>query len=259
MILAAAFGPKALAIGSKLAKSVKAVKIGLAGASVAAYSWMFTWEFSVILIISLVIHEYGHVWAMRTIGIPTRGFYLIPFVGGAAVQERAFKSRLEEVFVSLAGPAFGLAQATLLYALFVVTGHPLLGAVTAWVAVLNLLNMVPITPLDGGRIVKCATLSIGSGIGMAVLLTGIIACVALMFWLKSWLIGLIALFSVFEFLFERRTHRFTPEPFLKRMPAGQVVWCLLAYALVTVALASVIYYCLSVPEARLALTILSDG
>ncbi len=259
MIIAAAFGPKLLVIGSKLAKSIKAVKIGLAGASLAAYSWMFTWEFSVILIISLVIHEYGHIWAMRTIGIPTRGFYLIPFVGGAAVQERAFRSRLEEHFVALAGPAFGLAQATLLYGLFVVTGHPLLGAAAAWVAVLNLVNMVPITPLDGGRIIKCATLSIGSGFGMAVLLSGIIACVVLMFWVKSWLIGLIALFSVFEFMFERRTHRFTPEPFLKRMPTGQIAWCLLSYVVVTVALAAVVYNCLTVPEARLALLILSDG
>ncbi len=258
-ILAAAFGPKFFAIGAKLFKSVKMVKAGLAGASVVAYSWLFSWEFAVIVIFSLVIHEYGHVWAMRAVGIPTRGFYLIPFVGGAAVPERAFASRLEEHFVAIAGPVFGLAQAVLLYGLFVTYQHPLLGAVAAWIAVLNLFNMIPITPLDGGRIVKSATMSVGSGIGMSVLMMGIFAAIVMMFWLRSWALALVVLFSLFEFMVERRTHRFTPDPYLKRMTPGQTGWCLSSYVVVVAALSLITYGCLSVPEARLALSILSDG
>lgn len=259
LVLTAAFAPKLIGIGGKLVKSVAAVKAGLAGASVVAYSWMFSWQFAVVLIVSLVIHEYGHVWAMRAVGVPTRGFYLIPFVGGAAVPERAFASRLEEHFVAIAGPVFGLAQAVLLYGLFIATGYPLFGAIAAWVAVLNLFNMIPISPLDGGRIVKSATMSVGSGLGMAVLLTGILAAVVGMIWLKSWILGLIVVFSVFELLFERRTHRFTPDPMRKRMTPGQVAGSLLSYVLVTVALGLIVYGCLSVPEARLALSLLQDG
>lgn len=258
-VLAAAIGPKLLAIGSKLAKSVKMVKAGLAGASVVAYSWLFSWEFAVIVIFSLVVHEYGHVWAMRAVGIPTRGFYLIPFVGGAAVPERAFASRLEEHFVAIAGPVFGLAQAVLLLALFLSLGYPLLGAVAAWVAVLNLFNMIPITPLDGGRMVKSATMSVGSGVGMTVLMCGVFAAVVLMFWLKSWVLALVALFSLFEFWVERRSHRFTPDPYLKRMTPAQTAWALGSYVLVTAALALVAYGCLSIPEARLALSLLQDS
>jgi Zn-dependent protease len=257
--LAAAFGPKILSIGSKLFKSVKMVKAGLAGASVVAYSWLFSWEFAVIVIFSLVIHEYGHVWAMRAAGIPTRGFYLIPFVGGAAVPERAFASRLEEHFVAIAGPVFGLAQAVLLYALFLYYQYPLLGAIAAWIAVLNLFNMIPITPLDGGRIVKCATMSVGSRLGMTVLMGGIFSATVLMFWLKSWTLALVVLFSLFEFMTERRSHRFTPDPYLKRMTPGQTAWCLGSYVVVVAALSLVAWGCLSVPEARLALSILSDG
>ena len=258
-ILAVAIGPKVFAIASKLFKSVKMVKAGLVGASVVAYSWLFSWQFAVILTISLVIHEYGHVWAMRTVGLPTRGFYLIPFVGGAAVPERAFASRLEETFVALAGPAFGLAQAVLIYGLYVVYQHPLLGAVAAWIAVLNLFNMIPITPLDGGRIIKSATMSFGSSIGMGVLIAGTIAAVALMFWLKSWALALVVLFSLFEFSVERRTHRYTPDPYLKRMTAAQTGWSLAAYLIVVIALSLITYGCLSIPEARLAMLILSDG
>ncbi len=259
LVLAAAFAPKLIGIGGKLVKSATAVKAGLAGASVLAYSWMFSWQFAVILIVSLVIHEYGHVWAMRTVGIPTRGFYLIPFVGGAAIPERAFASRLEETFVAIAGPVFGLIQAVLLYGLFVATGHPFFGAVAAWVAVLNLFNMIPISPLDGGRMIKAATMSVGSGLGMAVLLAGVLVAVAGMVWLKSWILGLVVVLSIFELLFERRTHRFTPDPYRKRMTPGQVVFSLVAYSLVTVALGLIVYGCLSVPEARLAMSLLQDG
>jgi Zn-dependent protease len=258
-ILAAAFGPKFFAIGSKLFKSVTMVKAGLAGASVVAYSWLFSWEFALIIIFSLVIHEYGHVWAMRAVGIPTKGFYLIPFVGGAAVPERAFASRLEEHFVAIAGPVFGLAQAVFLYGLFVVYEHPFMGAVAAWIAVLNLFNMIPITPLDGGRIVKSATMSVAPGVGMTVLMLGIFAAIALMFWLRSWVLALVVLVSMFEFMVERRTHRFTPDPYLKRMTPGQTGWCLASYVAVVAALALITYGCLSIPEARLAMTILSDG
>ena len=259
LILAAAFGPKFIAIGSKLFKSVKMVKAGLAGASVVAYSWMFSWEFAVIIIFSLVIHEYGHIWAMRAVGIPTKGFYLIPFVGGAAVPERAFASRLEEHFVAIAGPVFGLAQAALIYGLFVFYQHPFFGAVAAWIAVLNLFNMIPITPLDGGRIIKSATMSVAPGVGMTVLMLGIFAGIGMMFWLKSWVLGLVVLVSLFELMVERRTHRFTPDPYLKRMPPGQTAWCMLSYVVVVVALALITYGCLSIPEARLAMSILSDG
>lgn len=258
MVLAAAFGPKLVGIASKLTKSVKAVKAGLAGASVIAYSWLFSWEFALLLLMSLVIHEYGHVWAMRSVGIPTRGFYLIPFVGGAAVPERAFGSRLDELFVALAGPAFGLAQAALFYVLYVAYGHPLLGAAAGWVAVLNLVNLIPITPLDGGRIVKCATMSIGSRAGMSMLLAGILFAVLAMIALRSWMIGIIALFSLFEFMFERRTHRFTPDPYLKRMTSGQTVGGLAGYLVVMMALGMVVYGCLAIPEVSLAMSILQD-
>lgn len=259
IVLAAAFGPKLIGIGSKLAKSAKALKAGLAGASVIAYSWLFSWQFTAILLASLVIHEYGHVWAMRAVGIPTRGVYLIPFVGGAAVPERAFATRLEELFVALAGPVFGLAQAVLLYLLYVSYGHPLLGAAAGWVAVLNLVNMIPVTPLDGGRIVKCATMSIGSRTGMAMLLFGTTVTLLGMIALRSWMIGIIALFSLFEFLFERRTHRFTPDPYLKRMTPAQTVGGLAAYLLVTAALAMVVHGCMTIPEVALAMSILQDG
>ncbi|WP_352260335.1 hypothetical protein, partial [Psychrobacter sp. TB55-MNA-CIBAN-0194] len=71
-------------LGFKLLKSAKVVKVLFAGASVAAYSWLFSFEFALALIGCLVFHEYGHIRAMKHFGMKTKGIYLIPFVGGLA-------------------------------------------------------------------------------------------------------------------------------------------------------------------------------
>ena len=98
-----------------------------------------------------------------------------------------------------------------------------------------------------------------TGLYWAALTLGIFAGVALMFWLKSWVLALIVLISLVEFMVERRTHRFTPDPYLKRMTPGQTVWCLASYVAVVAALALITYGCLSIPEARLAMSVFSDG
>lgn len=70
-------------LGFKLLKSAKVVKALLAGASVAAYSWLFSLEFALALIACLMFHEYGHIRAMKYFGMKTKGIYLIPFMGGS--------------------------------------------------------------------------------------------------------------------------------------------------------------------------------
>ena len=74
-------------------KIFKSTKVLFAAGSFATYGFLFSWQFSMVLIITLVFHEYGHLWAMKRFGMRTKGIYLIPFVGGAAVSEEAFRSR----------------------------------------------------------------------------------------------------------------------------------------------------------------------
>jgi len=96
-----------LSLGLKLLKSAKAVKVLLVGASVAAYSWLFSIQFALLIILCLVIHEYGHIRAMKYFGMKTKGIYLIPFVGGAAVGESNLNTRWQNVVISIMGPVFG--------------------------------------------------------------------------------------------------------------------------------------------------------
>ena len=95
-------------LGLKLLKSAKVVKVLFAAGSLAAYSWLFSIEFAIALVLCLVFHEYGHIKAMKYFGLKTKGIYLIPFVGGLALSDDKINTRWQDVFISIMGPFFGL-------------------------------------------------------------------------------------------------------------------------------------------------------
>ena len=146
-------GPKILTIFGKLIKGLKFTKVGLAAASFGGYALLFSWKFALLLMIAVGFHESGHVWAMKKVGIKTKGFYFIPFIGGAAIAENDFKSQSDNVYMSIMGPVWGAILAWACLIPFYFTGNLLWIAAAGWMAFLNLFNMLPIHPLDGGRII----------------------------------------------------------------------------------------------------------
>jgi Zn-dependent protease len=165
----------ALKLGPKL------WKVALAGASVAAYSVLFTWQFAILLVLAILIHEWGHVFAMRRCGMPVKGVYLIPFVGGVAVGQAYMDNRLTEAQnyeIAMMGPVFGLGSCLALLVPFWLTGSEFWGASAAAVALVNLFNLLPIFPLDGGRVLRALFASAGQravliGMGGSLLLTAL--------------------------------------------------------------------------------------
>ena len=101
-------GGKLLTTFTKLAKSAKVVKISMATASVVTYSYLFTWQMALMLMVLLFIHEYGHIWAMKKSNMKVKGMYFIPFLGAAAVPDDNFPDRKAESFVAIMGPIWGL-------------------------------------------------------------------------------------------------------------------------------------------------------
>jgi Zn-dependent protease len=167
-------GPKLFSVLGKILKSAKAVKLGLAGASMATYSVIFSWKFALILMFMLFVHESGHIWAMKQYGIKTKGIYFLPFVGGAAVAEDAFPSRKAEMVTAIMGPVWGFGLAFVTAVCYMVTGNVLFAAASSWMAMINLFNLLPINPLDGGRIMKSIVFSISSGLGIVFMFIGLL-------------------------------------------------------------------------------------
>ena len=220
--LAAKLGSKLLASFAKLGtgalKAVKTANVGWAAASAATYSLLFSWKFALALMVQLFIHEYGHVHAMRRTGMRVRGLYFVPLLGAAAVTDDAFSSRRQQVYVALNGPLWGALASLAPAALWWWTGEGQWAAVTAWWALINLFNLLPITPLDGGRVMHAFSASYSSGLGVALSALGLAAAAALATALGFSLLWLVVALGAMELAGETqaragaRALRLLPEP-----------------------------------------------
>lgn len=184
-------------LGLKLLKSTKLILVAL---SFASYALLMGPFMALVFLVGLIIHEYGHVWAMQKCGIPTKGFYLIPFVGGVAIAERPFEKRWEEVFIAAMGPIFGLLAAPLCFVLGYIISGDLKASLLATkvVILLNLFNLLPVAPLDGGRIVRASLASINKNAGLIFLVGGVALASFLTIYLKSPMLFLITVMAAIE-------------------------------------------------------------
>jgi len=198
---------------------VKAGKLVLALASFAAYALLFTWQFAVIILGMLVIHEGGHLRCMKHYGMKTRGIYLIPLVGAAAVAEDNFPSRRAEATIALAGPLTGAVLAAGTGLLYFATRNAAFAAAAAWMALINLFNLLPVVPLDGGRVVKSITCSIGSRTGLAAIIAGMLLGAVLAVTADLWIFVILIPLGLLDYLYDR--HQVTKAPRRARRRAGR--------------------------------------
>ncbi len=181
---------------------VKVGKLLLALASFAAYAFLFTWQFAVIILGMLVIHEYGHLRCMKHYGMRTRGIYLIPLLGAAAVAGDNFPSRRAEATIALAGPLTGAVLAAGTGLLYFATRNGAFAAAAAWMALVNLFNLLPVVPLDGGRVVKSITCSIGSRTGLVAVIAGMLLGAVLAVTADLWIFVILIPLGLLDYLYD---------------------------------------------------------
>lgn len=147
---------------TKLVKALKALKILKPlitmlsmTLSTAVYAFTFSPWFAVGLVGMLFIHEMGHVMALRRKGIPASALIFIPMLG-AVIFAPKMENPEDEAYVGYAGPLVGGAAALLLFLLtFLFPTPPKMLVITSFLATfLNLFNLIPIRPLDGGRVTQ---------------------------------------------------------------------------------------------------------
>ncbi|MBM3261094.1 hypothetical protein FJY93_01610 [Candidatus Kaiserbacteria bacterium] len=149
-----------MAKSSKIIAALKVLKFGkplitvisMAISAVAYGIWLGPW-FGIGLIVMIFIHEMGHVIALRLKGFETKGPVFIPFLG-AAIFVPKFEDRETEAFVGYGGPLLGMGAALVAFGLWFATGQTseILLLVSYLGVFINLFNLIPISPLDGGRI-----------------------------------------------------------------------------------------------------------
>jgi Zn-dependent protease len=133
--------------------------MGLAVISFLAFYYLFEWFIAVSLFIILLIHETGHLLALRAFHLKAHGLFFIPLVGAAVLPKEEFPSPEIEAAVALGGPAAGLSVNVT--ALVIDPPRFIFGIFYLIILLnflINLLNLLPILPLDGGRIARAVLL-----------------------------------------------------------------------------------------------------
>ncbi|WP_431049780.1 site-2 protease family protein [Roseateles sp. L2-2] len=139
-----------------LFSGVKLSKLLLSGGtmllSVLLYAWVYGWRYAVGFIVLLFVHEMGHYVAARqkglNVGLPT----FIPFVGAWIELKEMPHDAQTEAYIGLGGPLLGTVGATVCYLLARSWNLDWLLAVSYAGFFLNLFNLIPMSPFDGGRI-----------------------------------------------------------------------------------------------------------
>ncbi len=119
--------------------------------SVAAYAWIWGWKFAVGFVLLLLVHEMGHVLELRRQGVPASAPLFIPFLGAVVGMKEMPKDAWREARVALAGPILGSLGAAAVWIAGEALDSELLIALAFVGFFLNLFNLLPIVPLDGGR------------------------------------------------------------------------------------------------------------
>jgi len=164
-------------------------------AALASFWWLAGWKDAVLLAVLVVLHEAGHALAMWMTGSGVRFIALIPFIGGVAMPKRMYESDAQLAFVALMGPGMSLLP-TLGLIWFAYSNESQLAAHAGFMfAFINGINLLPLTPLDGGVAMNALLHAVHRRLALAIAWLGTCAGFVLAFHFQSVLLGVVFVFA----------------------------------------------------------------
>lgn len=140
--------------------------------SIGFYALLWTWKFAIGFVLLLFTHEMGHVLMLRRHGLRASAPVFVPLMGAAVFLREHPQDARTEAEIGIGGPLLGTLGALGCLGLFFLTGNPFFLALTYVGFLVNLFNLIPLTPLDGGRVAAAISP-------------------------KLWLVGLVALLAAY--------------------------------------------------------------
>ena len=182
-------------------------------ASIGAYTVLWGWRFAVGFVLLLLVHECGHALEARRQGLPISAPTFIPFFGAAILIKEMPHNAWKEARLALAGPVVGSLGALLLWGLARTYHSDLLLALAYFGFFLNLFNLLPIVPLDGGRVV--------AALHPAIWIVGLAALVALVVISPNPILLIILVLAAFELHHRWKTRHESREREYYKVTPGQ--------------------------------------
>ncbi|HMP70346.1 MAG TPA: site-2 protease family protein [Pirellulaceae bacterium] len=169
-----------------------------------AFGFWFGWAISGLLLLVVLVHEFGHAIPMALFGYRNRQILFIPFFGAAAFGEKHDAPAWQQLIVLFMGPLPGIIIPLLVMGAMLFQQsdeglmfdtHGLVSQIALLALVLNYLNLLPLGFLDGGKIVQILFLSRFVRARFVFQLCSALTFLALALWLQEAIIGIVALFS----------------------------------------------------------------
>jgi Zn-dependent protease len=184
--------------------------------SIAAYALLWGWKFAVGFVLLLLVHELGHVLEAKHQGLPVSAPMFIPFLGALITLKQLPDNAWAEAKVAIAGPILGGLGTAAVWGLGEYYDSDLLVALAFTGFFLNLFNLAPISPLDGGRIV--------AAIHPALWVVGLVLLLGLTILAPNPILILILVLGGLE-SWRRWQHRHAPqsEAYYRVTPAQRVI------------------------------------
>lgn len=148
----AAVGAFLAKFGAVLVKLKALTVVGSMAVSIAAYATLWGWKFALGFVALIFVHEIGHVIVLRARGIRAGAPVFLPFLGAFVSMKEMPQSVYQEAESALAGPLLGTAGALVAAYIGHETGSGLWRSLAFTGLFLNLFNLLPALPLDGGRV-----------------------------------------------------------------------------------------------------------
>jgi Zn-dependent protease len=195
--------------------------------SIVAYSLFFGWTFAIGFVALLFVHEMGHVIQLRREGIKASAPMFIPFLGAVVMMKSLGENALAEARVGLAGPVLGSVGAGVCLAIGEATNSDLFRALAYIGFFLNLFNLLPVLPLDGGRAM--------AAMAPWMWFLGFGALVAMLLVFPNFILGLIVLLAGMETWRrwkERKTRSLEQAAYYRVSPRNRVLVGLVYFGLI---------------------------
>jgi Zn-dependent protease len=186
------FPPKPVDEISK--QSIQKALINLA-LFVIGFNLLFKWElkYIIVLISIIIIHELGHYLAMRFLNYKDLGIYLVPLFGAFTTGSKDKVTPTQKILVILAGPIPGIIIGTALYYFALLNNNDFLVKTSDLFIVLNLFNLLPFMPLDGGNLFRVLFLKSSVKIELAFYYFSVVILAIIAIVLKSYIFLLVPL------------------------------------------------------------------
>lgn len=175
-----------------------------------------------LLLVVIALHEGGHWLAMRLCGYRHVHIVFLPFIGGITVGEEQHAAAHRRAWIALFGPLPGLVLAAILSLGGVAALHPALTLFTTQLLLINLFNLLPVLPLDGGRILQALLPRSGIWVTLVFCVLSTLMLLALAWLLHDYFLVVIACFPALQI--KTLLHEYRLQRQWQALPPPQNAW-----------------------------------